>query len=160
MTQTYQTFWSYRGIRSWVSGPKIPPKVPKTWKNICILAIIYNQFFKTAYAQKLDLSKSWIIFVVNVILWVLYTFSSFISGDYNLERVIKVQTFTTWVKCTLAIIHNQFFKDTYTHCMIVFKSWIIIVINELLWTLFTFTSLLVKISMCIWVFKSKTSQPG
>ena len=38
------------------------------------------------------------------------TFTSFISGDINLQRIIFVQKLKTWVKCILAIIYNQFSK--------------------------------------------------
>ena len=34
--------------------------------------------------------------VFDEILWILFNYSSFISGDINLERVIFVQNLPTW----------------------------------------------------------------
>ena len=57
---------------------------------------------------------------INEVLFVLFTLSSFISGDINLLWVIFVQNLTTWVKCILATIYNQFSKTAYTKRMILF----------------------------------------
>ena len=76
--------------------------------------------------------ESWIIIVIDEFLSIIFTYSSFISGDINLERVIFFQNLTTWVKCTLAIIYNQFSKTAYNQQNMVFESWIRMVIDEVL----------------------------
>ena len=43
---------------------------------------------------------------INEVLWIIFTYSSFISGDINLGKVIFVQNLTTLGKCTIAIIYN------------------------------------------------------
>ena len=38
------------------------------------------------------LFEGWIIMVINEVLWIVFTYSSFISGDINLEGVIFSKT--------------------------------------------------------------------
>ena len=58
--------------------------------------------------------------VINEVLLIIFAYSSFISGDINLERVDLVQYLKIWVKFTLAMIYNQFFNTAYTQQMMVF----------------------------------------
>ena len=62
--------------------------------------------------------ETWFWLFINEALWIMFTFSCFITEDFNLERVICVQNLTTWVKCTLAVIYNQLPKISYTQKMI------------------------------------------
>ena len=45
---------------------------------------------------------------INEVVWVIFTYSHFISGDFNLEKVIHVLNIKMLVWYTLAIIYNQF----------------------------------------------------
>ena len=64
--------------------------------------MIYNQFSKTVYTHQLMVFNGWIRMVINEVLWIIFTYSCFISGDINLEKVIFVQNPTIWVKCIQA----------------------------------------------------------
>ena len=105
----------------------------------CTLEIIYVQFYKRAYTTIMMVSENWIWMVINEVLWNIFTFSSVTSRYINLLRVIIVQKLTNCVKFTLALIYNQLSKTSYTQWMLVFESWIIMVINEVLWVLFNFS---------------------
>ena len=76
--------------------------------------------------------------VINEVLWILFTYSSFISGDIHLERVIFIHNLTTWVKCTLSIIYIQLSNNYYTHWMMFFEKWIVKIITEVLWNIYLF----------------------
>ena len=52
----------------------------------CTLSMIYNQFPKTSYTQKMIVFESWIKIVNNEVIWIIFTFHSFISGDIHLKR--------------------------------------------------------------------------
>ena len=76
--------------------------------------MIYDQFSKTTYIQKMIFFESLTIMVIDVVLWILFTYSYFISVDINSERVIFFKKLTNWVKYTLSMIYNQSYKTDYT----------------------------------------------
>ena len=45
--------------------------------------MIYDQFSKTTYIQKMIFFESLTIMVIDVVLWILFTYSYFISVDIN-----------------------------------------------------------------------------
>ena len=67
-------------------------------------------------------------------------FSYLISVNINLERVALVQYLIIWVKCTLAMVYNQFSITGFTKWMTVFESWIRMFINEFLWIIYAYLS--------------------
>ena len=87
----------------------------------------------------------WIWMVINEALWILCIIPNFISEYFNLERGFLVQNLTTWVKFTLALIYNQFSWTSYTQKIMLFESWTRMVINKVLWIIFTYSFLLLEI---------------
>ena len=49
--------------------------------------------------------------------------------DILILKYSHFQNITTWVKCTLSIVYNKFSQTALTHQMMVFESWITIVIK-------------------------------
>ena len=91
------------------------------------------------YTKRIVIFEVSIRIFINKSLVIIPDFSSFISGYIILGRNIFVQNLTTWVKFAPAIIYIQFSKTEYTQKMIVFDSWIIIVIHEVLLIIFTYS---------------------
>ena len=110
-----------------------------TWVK-STLANIYNQFPYNSYTHQMMTFASWTIIFNNEVLLALFTYPYFISGSNNLERVIMVQNITSWVKFTLDLIYNQFPYTDFNHRMMIYESSTWMVINELLWVLFTHSS--------------------
>ena len=118
------------------------------------------------------LFEYWMMMFINEALWIICTYSSIFSRDFYLERVVLVQKLTTWVKFTLALIYNQLYLTDYIGVIVLFQRWIKMVNNEVLWIIFTYSSLFcwciyLKISMFPKLHNpfhnipiSKTLQPG
>ena len=61
-------------------------KKPHNLGHLHLSIIIYNQFSQTDYIQIMMLFVSWTIMFINEVLWFLFAYYSFISGDINFER--------------------------------------------------------------------------